>query len=365
MTIGNRRGAMRALLFPLLVAPTIVWGQTPSAAPPAGSLSGVVRDVGGAPIADVNVTLVGESAAARTDSVGHFSLRDVTVGNHTALFRRIGYRSVEYRWTARFGGELQVAVAMTPVPRQLDRVVVEAPTTSRRRGTSSIEGIVSDSTGRPVDGADIRLLGGGLATVTDSTGKFEFAMLAAGSYIVRARRQGLMSGNYVMQVADDDDRGITLKLYGLPKKTGVRDTAAASGYGVSDAGFDAYDRRERSGSGNPTLGPGDLFRANGAGLDFVLQQYRDAASLPRRRSAIADVGPGSTDEGDCLLIDGRRAVYQPLRSFSSREVQMVEVIRPNGFADPFVISEMESLRECRGSMDHHPSYFVLWTRSLR
>ena len=356
---------MHAMLLPLVLAATIVRTQTPALGPPGGSLSGVVRDVAGVPLSDVNVTMLGESGAARTDSTGRFALRAVPPGNHTALFRRIGYRSVEYRWIAGSGGESQIAVAMTPVPRQLDRVVVEAPTTSRRRGTSSIEGSVLDSAGRGIEGADIRLLGGGLSTVTDSMGRFKFAMLAAGSYIVRARRQGLTSGNYVMQVADDDDRGITLKLFGLPKKTGARDSAAASGYGVSDAGFDAFDRRERSGSGNPTLGPGDLFRANGAALDFVLQRYRDAELLPRRRSSIVAAGAGSTDDGDCLLIDGRRAAYQPLRSFSSREVQLVEVIRPNAFVDAFVISEMDGLRECRGSMDHHPTYFALWTRSMR
>ena len=281
---------MHAVLLPLVLAATIVRAQTPAIGPPGGSLAGVVRDVAGAPLSDVNVTLLAESGAARTDSTGRFALRDVPPGNHTALFRRIGYRSVEYRWIAVSGGELQIAVAMTPVPRQLDRVVVEAPTTSYRRGTSSIEGSVLDSAGRAIGGADIRLLGGGLSTVTDSTGRFKFAMLAAGSYIVRARRQGLTSGNYVMQVAADDDRGITVKLFGLPKKTGARDSASASGYGVSDAGFDAFDRRERSGSGNPTLGPGDLFRANGAALDFVLQQYRDAESLPRRRSSIVAAG---------------------------------------------------------------------------
>jgi hypothetical protein len=202
-----------------------------------------------------------------------------------------------------------------------------------------------------VSGADVRLLGSGLSTLTDSTGGFEFQMLAAGSYIVRARRRGLLSNNYVMQIADDDSRGITLKLYGLPKKTSSRDTATASGYGITDIGFDAFDRRERVSSGRSVLGPGDLFRANRAPLDFLLQQYRTAAR--------------STDENDCLLIDGRRAVYQPLRSFTSLDVQLVEIFRTNAFVDEFVVSQMDAVRDCRGDMNRHPSYFVLWTRSMR
>lgn len=350
----------------LMALPTAMIGaQTPAPAI-TGSLAGVVRDVSGTPLPDVNVTLLGEAGTARTDSAGHFTLRDVPPGKHTTLFRRLGYRSVEYRWTAQAGTSLQIAVAMTPVPRQLDRVVVEAPVTSRRRGTSSIAGSVTDSANHGVAGADLRLLGSGLATVTDSTGQFEFQMLAAGSYIVRARRHGLLSSTYVMQIADDDNRSITMKLYGLPASTNPRDSETASGYGTRDAGFEAFDRRERaSGGGNPMLGPGDLFRADRASLDFLLQQYRDVNMLRARRSSLVEQGAGSTEAGDCILIDGRRSAYQPLRTFNTVDVQLVEVFRSNASVDEYIVSQMEAFKECRGSMDHHPSYFVLWTRSLR
>jgi hypothetical protein len=349
---------------------TAAWGHSQTSAVPAasgagGSLSGIVRDVTGAPLVDVNVTLLGEAAATRTDSAGRFALRDVPVGGHTTLFRRIGYRSVEYRWVARADAGVQVSVAMTPVPRRLDLVVIEAAGASRRRGTSSIGGSVIDSAGVGVGGADVRLLGAGLSTVTDSTGRFEFQLLVAGSYIVRARRHGSLSATYVMQIADDDSRAITLKTYSLPKRTNPRDSASASGYGIPDAGFEAFDQRERAGSGHPVLGPGDLFRANRAPLDFVLQQYRDAGLPSARRSPMGGAVAGPTEEGDCVLIDGRRPAYQPLRSFSSVDVQLIEVFRTNAFVDAFVVSQMEALRECRGGMDHHPPYFVLWTRALR
>src|SRR6185503_11785710 len=139
--------------------------QTPVAA--TSTLSGTVHDATGAALADVTITLVGEPLSTRADSIGRFTLRDVPAGRHTALVRRIGFQSVEYRWTAQSGRALQVDVAMMPVTRQLDRVVVEAPGNSRRRGTSSIGGSVRDSTGAPVPNADVRLLGAGLSTITD------------------------------------------------------------------------------------------------------------------------------------------------------------------------------------------------------
>jgi hypothetical protein len=182
---------------------------------------------------------------------------------------------------------------------------------------------------------------------------------------VRARRSGFSSGNYVMQIADDDSRGITLKLYGLPKKTGPRDTALASGYGVADAAFDAFDRRARTSTRYPTLGPADLFRRLGAPLDITLQQYRE--QRPTRASEVSPVPEPRTpsEDGDCLIVDGRRASFQPLHTFASVDVQMVEVFRKNVFVDDYIVSQMDGLRECRGSMDRHPPYFVIWTRRLR
>ena len=346
----------RVALIALLVSRG-AHAQTP--ATPGASLSGVVRDLAGMPLSDVDVTLVDESFATRTDSAGRFVLYAVPVGAHTTLFRRIGYRSVEYRWNAQADRGLQIAVTMTPVPRALDRVVVEAPGATRRRGTSSIAGTVADSLNRGIPGADVRLLGSGLSTITDVNGTFDFQSLAAGAYIVRARRSGYTSGNYVMQIADDDARGITLKLYGVPQKTGARDTAVASGYGLADLAFDAFDRRARTSLRYPMLGPADLFRRQGMPLDLALQQYREDLSPRSTPSA------SMSEEGDCVIVDGRRPSFQPLRTFSTLELQMVEVFRKNAFADAYVVSQMDGLRECRGTMDHHPPYFVLWTRRLR
>ena len=292
-------------------------------------------------------------------------MRNIAPGAHVALFRRIGYNSVEYRWIARTDREVQIAVVLSAVPKQLDRVVVEAPGASRRRGTSSISGSVVDSTGRPIANADVRLLGAGLSTVVDSFGRFEFRLLAAGSYIVRARRIGLAPGTYVIQIADDDNRGITLKLFGLPKTTGARDTASASGYGAPDFSFDAFDRRARANPGNPVLGPGALFQAARAPLDFVLQQYRERSSRHRRSSPNFAERDDGVNDGDCLLIDGRRAIFQPLRTYASIDVQLVEVFRATAFVDGFILSDMTGLRECQGTADRHPPYFVLWTRALR
>src|SRR5436305_1684011 len=99
-----------------IVSTRVSHAQIPTPAPPTtGSLAGVVRDIAGAPLSDVDLSLLGESIATRTDSTGRFSLDHVPAGSHTALFRRIGFRSVDYRWAALPGRELQAAVTMVPV----------------------------------------------------------------------------------------------------------------------------------------------------------------------------------------------------------------------------------------------------------
>ncbi|MGV3709764.1 MAG: carboxypeptidase regulatory-like domain-containing protein [Gemmatimonas sp.] len=346
-------------------APASLHAQDTAAVVTNGSISGVVIAPGGIPLAGATVSLVGENASTVTDSTGRFVLRDIAPGAHIALVRRIGYQSFEQRFAMRPGAAMQFMVTMRVIAQQMNQIVVEAKSGNRRRGNSSISGSVADSAGRPVANADVRLLGSGMSTVTDSGGNFQFRTLAAGPYIVRSRKEGLAAGNAVMQIADDDDRSISIKMWGLPRGTKPRDVAVASGYKVADLGFDAFDRRARSRSQTLMMGPGDLFRENGAPLDFVLRQYRETNALTSRRVSGAEGDRNRLAESDCVLIDGRRASNRPLSSFTSISVVLLEVFRTNSFVDDYVLSEMQAIRECQGTMMRHPSYFVLWTRTMR
>ncbi len=344
---------MRRVSTSLVLALALRRAQAQS---PTGVVSGTVRDPNGAALANAEVTLVGEAIGARTDPDGRFVLREVAPGPHVALVRRIGYATIERRFVARVNADVRIDVAMTPLPRALERVVVEAPGMTRRRGASSITGTVQDSAGRAVADADVRLLGAGLSTITDSTGRFHFPSLAAGSYVVRVRHHGSSPGSYVIQLADDDARGTTMRLYGLPRGIRGRDTTSASGYGAADAPFDAFDRRRRNGERGIVLGPAELFRADRRSLDDLLQPYRE----PRRRGTVSSI-----DDDDCLLIDGRRPVEQPLAAYTSTDVQLIEVFPPRAVTDDYIQMQMSGLPHCKGDRDRHPPYFILWTRALR
>jgi hypothetical protein len=341
----------RLVLALSVAAPILLNGQTPAVSTPpiTGVLTGIVRDSAGQPLANVDITLLAENTRTRTDTRGYFALRELSLGGHTAVFRHIEYQSVQYRWVVRDSQERRIDVTMRPVVRQLGPVVTEAQGSARRRGASAIQGVGSDADRHGVEGADVRLLGSGLSTVTDAEGRFVFGMLPPLSYIVRVRRRDFASANSVVQLADSETRGITIRLSLLGTHAG--DRSEASGYGVADVAFSEFDRRRRVNASEDILGPADLFRAEGASLEFVLQRYRD--------------GTMSSGGDACLLINGRQPVSQPLHAFTAVEVQLVEVARRSDFDDGFLASQMESLPACRAKGDRHPTYFVLWTRSLR
>lgn len=324
-----------------------------SAQSPAGGLAvtGFVHDSAGQPLGNVQVGIVGEQLSTRTDSSGRFALRRLPPGRDTLLFRRIGYRSARIPLEASMERDRHMDVVLRPVAHQLDRVVTEAPGPRGRRGRSSLRGSVTDSLGHPVDGADVWLLGAGLSTETDRSGEFEFRVLPAASFILRIRHVGFAPSTLAIQLADDDHRGTSVRLSSIRRLRTANDSARASGYGAPNLPFDEYDRRRRMNPTEVTVGPADLFRSEGSALASRLQRYRSSLSVE--------------SESDCILLDGRHALYEPLDSYAAVDVRLIEVLRPTDMDDGFVTSAMESIPECRSHAARHPTYFVLWTRSVR
>ena len=66
-------------------------------------LSGIVRGLGDAPLASVNVGVRGSGATARTDSLGHYSLRGLPAGTQVLDVRHLGYDPAELSVELRSG----------------------------------------------------------------------------------------------------------------------------------------------------------------------------------------------------------------------------------------------------------------------
>jgi len=139
-----------------------------------GRISGVVRDPEGGAVSEATVTLTdayGEVAAVtRTDSAGHYALRDLVSGGYTLTVHAAAFRPAA------------LAVTVDPsVPTRQDVVLT---------GSGTLRGTVRTADGRPVREARVSLLDdtgaavGG--TITGDDGRFRFTDLAPGEYTVLA-----------------------------------------------------------------------------------------------------------------------------------------------------------------------------------
>lgn len=370
------RRALNALAIALGAA-SVAAGQNPAqpALPPA-TIAGVVRDSTGTPIADAEVVVRELTQGTRTNARGEFTLRDIAPGAYQVWFRRLGYRSVDYNWAARPGEKTEVTVVLHAIPRTLDPVVVRAEEDRRLKGTSSILGLVIDSAGAPIDEAEVQLVGANRIGVTRPNGGFLFRPLPVGQYLIRVRKLGYAPTNMTLNLLDHDDREVIIKMRALPVKLDAMTIAARSGYAPDDHALEDLDKRLRWQSFKTVLAGRDRLEPlgtmgldqavaglGGAGAIAVATQMAKAKQPPR-------FGPGEpaprTGFGDdCILLDGKTQLHQPLRSFSAAQVEMIEVYPPGTEVTGTVADKMRT-PDCRAqSLLDHPAYYVVWLRGSR
>src|SRR5678815_5366734 len=78
-----------------------------------GTLTGIVRDDGGSPIANVEVTAIKQALAVRTDSVGRFLLGVLPSGALDLTFRRLAFEPVVVTIDLPADDTTEVAVSYT------------------------------------------------------------------------------------------------------------------------------------------------------------------------------------------------------------------------------------------------------------
>lgn len=93
---------------------------------PVGTVSGVVMDSTGAPIADVEVTVINLAKVARTDTAGQFVLGGVPSGTAEVRFRRLAYAPVVLSVRVPVDDTTDVEVTLGLVAQQLTGVIVQA-----------------------------------------------------------------------------------------------------------------------------------------------------------------------------------------------------------------------------------------------
>jgi hypothetical protein len=107
-----------------------------AAAPPSGAaaqeahgptLTGVVKDQSGKPVAGADVTANPDAHRTRTDSAGRFVLTGLAGGSYTVRARKLGYAPAD-PWTADFSknSHLEITLELGRAMPMLDTVIVTA-----------------------------------------------------------------------------------------------------------------------------------------------------------------------------------------------------------------------------------------------
>jgi len=292
-------------------------------------------------------------------------------------FRRLGYRSVDYNWEARPDQRTEVTVVLHAIPRTLDPVVVRAEEDRRLKGSSSILGIVIDSAGTPIDEAEVQLVGANRVGVTRANGGFLFRPLPVGQYLMRVRKLGYAPTTMTVNLVDHDDREVIIKMRSLPVKLDAMVIAERSGYAPDDHALEDLDRRLRWQSFKTlvagrdrleTFGTMGLDQAimglGGTGAVQVAERMMQAKQVPRLFGR-GEPAPRTALPDDCILLNGKTQLHQPLRTFSAAQVEMIEVY-PAGTEVTGTVADKMRTPECRAqSLLQHPAYYVVWLRGTR
>lgn len=174
-----------------------------------------------------------------------------------------------------------------------------------------------------------------------------------------------------VQLSKGDDHEIVIYMTPLAANLEPFVVNDRSGYGRDQVVYEELEKRKRYQSFQTRLlGPDDLKSYYGRTLDDALLKtglYRSPyEKSPRPTSINGPMSRGSTmdlrHDDACILLNGRDPVVRPLTSFSTDEIEMLEVFPPRTELSGTVGWRFYQ-PQCKpiGILDH-PMYFVVWLK---
>lgn len=339
------------------------------------TISGIVKDEFADPLSKAQVIVQPGEYSATTDEAGKFRIQ-APPGDYTVIFRHFGYGPEDFSWRARAGQGTELSIRLNPLPQALDTVVI-LDSHNRVAGASTISGIAMDRDAHTLRDVEIQLLGTGRHATSYEKGEFFFAGLAAGDYVIRARRMGYEPTTVPIKIGKGDDHDISVILRPLPNTLATVEIREKSGYGKSAEIWEEFDRRQRwKSTNNFTVGRDVLGKMGKAPLDAALRGTQAQALVNQRAGGYAPTSIASNSGGlrlpalsaipgdVCILLNGKDPMRLPLSMFHSDEVERVEVYAANSDYSRTIGGHMFGLKGCEPGVGwEHPPYFVIWTRS--
>ena len=231
---------------------------------------------------------------------------------------------------------------MRPLPRLLDPEVVWASEERSLTSSSSVTGVVIDTTGLPVGGSQVQFLGTGRGMLTADDGSFSFRHARAGTFVLEVRAIGFHPVRRALTITKDDQRYIVLRLSPLAQMLQGVNIEAESGFGPRQWASREFDERQRwrsAISASEFLSPDRLAQLHGAPLQTIFEG--SAGFAPCLQMARGNRGCDA-----CVLEDGERPVLRPLSAYSAADVEMVEYFPQTGMH--YVPENMRMPRDAAG-----------------
>jgi hypothetical protein len=205
------RRSTAALALSIALNPASLKAQcapgTPTPAASAQAIIGLVTDKALNPIPDARVSVPKPRLETSTDQRGRFQFAGLPRGEYELLVRKIGFEPE--RVTASIGDSgAVVRICMAVAIRPLPAIVSSAS----RLG---LAGVVADGSHRPVPGAEVRIIGTGMRTTTDSAGAF-FLGAKSGHYAVTVSKPDYGTQMLGVTIPADSGREIVVWLGAPP-----------------------------------------------------------------------------------------------------------------------------------------------------
>ena len=157
-----------------------------------GRITGLVTDrIAGAPISNVNVTIVGTTLGARTGTDGRYTLPAVPTGTQRVRAARIGYSPADEVVRVAAGQTLTVNIALSTATVALDQMVVVGYGTQRRSDlTGSVASVTPNVDQTPVLSLEQTLQGAAPGVMVTQA-----SSAPGGALSIRVRGGSSVSGN--------------------------------------------------------------------------------------------------------------------------------------------------------------------------
>src|SRR5687768_17199556 len=120
MSLINRstRLLLAVCAISLIAVPSRASGQATT-----GTITGIVSDSSGTPVAGARVSVDGLSLATSSGQTGRYTLSNIPAGTQTVRARLLGFRFSQAQTTVIAGQTATVDIRLSVAPAELERVV--------------------------------------------------------------------------------------------------------------------------------------------------------------------------------------------------------------------------------------------------